>query len=161
LPIANLSQNLPQINIQKVICDPQLKTMSYCDQFSRCYAQAEVKLGWSEMSLGELDKRDADLGPTSRFGSARALDGYHGEPGRPGDVEVVRTLLDEVSGMGQLIEPCLVEVGARNEREPSVTAFVLLAQMPLSIHAFPRRGFVSADVFTCPDHLDDERIRGP
>lgn len=113
------------------------------------------------MSLGESDKRAADPGPTSGFGSERALARYHGEPGRPGDVEVVHTLLDEVPGMGKLIAPCLIEVGARNEEEPSVTAFVLLAPMPLSIHAFPRPGFVSADVFTCPDPLDDERIRGP
>jgi S-adenosylmethionine/arginine decarboxylase-like enzyme len=27
------------------------------------------------------------------------------------------------------------------------------------VHTFPRRRFVSADIFTCQDHMDQERIR--
>ena len=100
---------------------------------------------------------------TGRFGWHLALDGYGGEPGRLGDPEVVRAWLDELPdalGMSKLIEPCLIEVGARNQKDPGgVTGFVLVAQSHLSLHTFPRRGFVSADVFTCQDHLDHERIR--
>jgi S-adenosylmethionine decarboxylase len=101
-------------------------------------------------------------GPTGRFGLHLTLDGYHGEPERLGDAEVVRAWLDElpdVLGMNKLIQPCLVEVGAQNEKDPGgVTGFVLIAQSHLSVHTFPRRRFVSADIFTCQDHLDQERI---
>jgi S-adenosylmethionine decarboxylase len=102
-------------------------------------------------------------GPTGRFGLHLTLDGYHGEPERLGDPEVVRAWLDElpeVLGMNKLIRPCLVEVGAQNEKDPGgVTGFVLIAQSHLSVHTFPRRRFLSADIFTCQDHLDQERIR--
>ena len=111
----------------------------------------------------ELAKEDADLAPTGQFGLHLTLDGYRGEPGRLGSTAVVRAWLDEmpaVLGMTKLLEPCLIEVGARNEKDPGgVTGFVLIAQSHLCVHTFPRRGFVSADVFTCQDHLDQERIR--
>ncbi|MGH6897485.1 MAG: S-adenosylmethionine decarboxylase [Geminicoccaceae bacterium] len=100
---------------------------------------------------------------TGRFGWHLTLDGYRGAPGRLSDLEVVRAWLDELPdalGMSKLIEPCLIEVGARNDKDPGgITGFVLIAQSHLSVHTFPRRGFVSADVFTCQDRLDHERIR--
>jgi S-adenosylmethionine decarboxylase len=92
-----------------------------------------------------------------------SISGYLGRPQRLVDPEVVRAWLDEmpgVLGMDKLIEPCLIEVGARNDKDPGgITGFVLVAQSHLSIHTFPRRRFVSADVFTCQDDLDQDRIR--
>lgn len=116
------------------------------------------------MSLSKLHRQDlADSMPTCRFGWHLTLDGYGGEPGRLGDLEVVRAWLDElpdVLRMDKLIEPCLIEVGPRNVKDPGgITGFVLVAQSHLSVHTFPRRGFLSADVFTCHDRLDDECIR--
>jgi S-adenosylmethionine decarboxylase len=100
---------------------------------------------------------------TGTFGWHLTLDGYLGDPARLGDAGLIRRWLDEMPaalGMDKLIEPCLVEVGARNEKDPGgVTGFVLLAQSHLSLHTFPRRRFVSADVFTCQDRLDHEAIR--
>jgi S-adenosylmethionine decarboxylase len=100
---------------------------------------------------------------TVRFGWHLTLDGYGGEPPRRADLQVVRGWLEElpdVLGMSKLIEPCLIEVAARTEKDPGgITGFVLIAQSHLSVHTFPRRGFVSADVFTCQDHLDHGRIR--
>jgi S-adenosylmethionine decarboxylase len=114
------------------------------------------------MSSSERCARAAGA-PTGRFGLHLTLDGYRGEPERLGDPEVVRAWLDElpdVLGMQKLIEPCLVEVGARNEKDPGgVTGFMLIAQSHLSIHTFPRRRFLSADIFTCQDHLDHEQVR--
>lgn len=102
-------------------------------------------------------------GPTARFGWHLTLDGYGGDPDRLGDVEVIRGWLDAMPaalGMDKLLEPCLIEVGPRNPKDPGgVTGFVLVAQSHLSVHTFPRRGFLSADVFTCQDRLDHEGIR--
>jgi hypothetical protein len=39
-----------------------------------------------------------------------------------------------------------------------ITGFVLIAQSHLNIHTFPRRGFVSADAYTCQDRLDHASI---
>ena len=113
-----------------------------------------------------MDRRATDAayrGPTGRFGLHFTLDGYGGAPERLGDAEVVRAWLDElpaVLGMNKLIRPCLVEVGAQNEKDPGgITGFVLIAQSHLSVHTFPRRRFVSADIFTCQDHMDLDLIR--
>jgi S-adenosylmethionine decarboxylase len=116
------------------------------------------------MSNGAREGRKANIKVrTCRFGWHLTLDGYRGAPARLGDLEVVRAWLDglpDVLGMDKLIEPCLVEVGPRNEKDPGgITGFVLIAQSHLSIHTFPRRRFVSADVFTCQDGLDHEPIR--
>lgn len=106
---------------------------------------------------------EACCGPTGRFGLHLTLDGYGGAPQRLGDPELVRAWLDalpEALGMRKLIRPCLVEVDAQNEKDPGgVTGFVLIAQSHLSVHTFPRRRFLSADIFTCQDDLDHERIR--
>jgi len=116
--------------------------------------------------LGDNSLREDDAllaGPTTRFGWHLTLDGYRGDPARLGAVEVIRGWLDAMPaalGMDKLLEPCLVEVGARNPKDPGgVTGFVLVAQSHLSVHTFPRRRFLSADVFTCQDRLDHEGIR--
>jgi S-adenosylmethionine decarboxylase len=112
---------------------------------------------------GEHEHEPVYRGPTGRFGLHLTLDGYHGAPERLADPLVVRAWLDElpeVLGMHKLIQPCLVEVGALNDKDPGgVTGFVLIAQSHLSVHTFPRRRFVSADIFTCQDDLDQESIR--
>jgi S-adenosylmethionine decarboxylase len=103
------------------------------------------------------------VGPTTRFGWHLTLDGYRGDPARLGAVEVIRGWLEAMPaalGMDQLLAPCLVEVGPRNPKDSGgVTGFVLVAQSHLSVHTFPRRHFLCADVFTCQDRLDDEGIR--
>jgi S-adenosylmethionine decarboxylase len=101
-------------------------------------------------------------GPTGRFGVHLTLDGYRGNPERLADINLVHAWLDELPemlGMNKLIEPCLIEVGALSDKDPGgVTGFVLIAQSHLSVHTFPRRRFVSADIYTCQDHLDHGRI---
>lgn len=116
------------------------------------------------MSVSCLREHDAVYrGPTGRFGMHLTLDGYDGDPDRLVDAARARAWLDELPdllGMHKLIEPCLVEVGPLNEKDPGgVTGFVIIAQSHLSVHTFPRRRFVSADVFTCQDELDEDRIR--
>jgi S-adenosylmethionine decarboxylase len=110
-----------------------------------------------------LEESHASAERTGTFGWHLMLDGYRGDPARLGDAEVVRGWLNELPGalgMDKLIEPCLIEVGARNVKDPGgVTGFVLVAQSHLSLHTFPRRRFVSADIYTCQDHLDHEWIR--
>jgi S-adenosylmethionine decarboxylase len=112
---------------------------------------------------GLRDDHPPAVGRTGTFGWHLTLDGYLGDPARLGDAEVIRGWLEEMPaalGMDKLMAPCLVEVGPRNEKDSGgVTGFVLVVQSHLSLHTFPRRRFVSADVYTCQDHLDHESIR--
>lgn len=115
------------------------------------------------LSTGLREFGAAYRGPTGRFGLHLTLDGYRGAPARLGDPELVRAWLDrlpDVLGMRKLIEPCLVEVGPQGAKDPGgITGFVLIAQSHLSVHTFPRRRFVSADIFTCQDELDQDGVR--
>jgi S-adenosylmethionine decarboxylase len=62
--------------------------------------------------------------------------------------------------MHKLIEPMVVEVGELSDKDPGgLSGYVLIAESHISIHTFPLRGFVSADVYTCQNSLDAERIR--
>jgi S-adenosylmethionine decarboxylase len=61
--------------------------------------------------------------------------------------------------MHKLIEPFLVELGHHSAKDPGgVSGFVMIAESHISVHTFPLRGFVSADVYTCQNSLDTEQI---
>ena len=53
----------------------------------------------------------------------------------------------------------LIELGHHSPKDPGgVSGFVIIAESHISIHTFPLRGFVSADVYTCQNTLDTEQI---
>jgi S-adenosylmethionine decarboxylase len=96
------------------------------------------------------------------FGVHLTLDGYGGCPQLLADYDHVRACLDqlpEALGMHKLAEPFLIELGHHSPKDPGgVTGFVIIAESHISIHTFPLRGFVSADVYTCQNSLDTEAI---
>ncbi|MEM7023180.1 MAG: S-adenosylmethionine decarboxylase [Pseudomonadota bacterium] len=96
------------------------------------------------------------------FGVHLTLDGYGGSPELLSNAEHVRRCLSELPeqlGMHKLIEPMLVEVGEHSAKDPGgVSGFVMIAESHISVHTFSLRGFVSADVYTCQNCLETERI---
>ena len=109
------------------------------------------------------DILDAGIAGPAHFGVHLTIDGYGGSRERLADRAFVRARLDELPerlGMRKLAEPLLVEVGEQNSKDPGgVTGFVIIAESHISVHTFPLRGFVSADVYTCQNSLDTEAIR--
>jgi S-adenosylmethionine decarboxylase len=101
-------------------------------------------------------------GPTRHFGIHLTLDGYGGSPERLRDPASVRFWLEDVPallGMTKLAPPLLLEVGKQSEKDPGgLTGVVVIAESHISVHTFPLRGFVSADVYTCQNHLETERF---
>jgi S-adenosylmethionine decarboxylase len=54
----------------------------------------------------------------------------------------------------------VVEVNQLSDKDPGgLSGYVLIAESHISIHTFPLRGFVSADVYTCQNSLEADRIR--
>ena len=52
-----------------------------------------------------------------------------------------------------------MELGQLSPKDPGgVSGFVMIAESHISIHTFPLRGFISADVYTCQNSLEVERI---
>ena len=96
------------------------------------------------------------------FGVHLTLDGYGGCQHLLGDGKHVLACLNELPerlGMHKIAEPSLVELGDHSPKDPGgVSGFVMIAESHISIHTFPLRGFVSADVYTCQNSLDTERI---
>lgn len=103
-------------------------------------------------------------GPTdgAPFGLHLMLDGYGADPvllaDRPALLRLL-TVLPERLGMHRIAAPLVVEVGPKNRKDPGgLSGFVLIAESHISFHTFPRRRFVTLDVYTCQDDLDVEAV---
>jgi len=99
---------------------------------------------------------------TIQFGEHITLDGYHGNSLLLGDKETVESILrnlPEELGMHPLSEPFVISAPDNGLNDPGgYTGFVIIAESHISIHTFPKRGFVSADVYTCKNGMDKEAI---
>lgn len=127
-----------------------------------------LSAGLRSGGLLELDRNTAmapapNPAPAAGFGVHLTLDGYGGSRRWLADADHIRARLSELPellGMHKLIEPMVVEVGELSDKDPGgLSGYVLIAESHISIHTFPLRGFVSADVYTCQNSLDAERIR--
>jgi S-adenosylmethionine decarboxylase len=91
------------------------------------------------------------------------IDGYGGDPGRLADEDLVRALLDECPdeiGMTKIAPPYVCPYYPSAEGQSTdwgISGFVLIAESHLSVHTFPARGLVWADIFSCKG-FDAERV---
>ena len=91
------------------------------------------------------------------------IDGYGGNPGRLADENLVRALLDECPdeiGMTKIAPPFVCRYYPSTEGQSAdwgISGFVLIAESHLSVHTFPARGLVWADIFSCKG-FDAERV---
>lgn len=92
------------------------------------------------------------------FGEHLTIDGYGGDPDLLNNQALVTDLLSELPellDMHRLIEPQVVLAPENHEKDPGGwSGFVIIAESHISVHTFPRRGFVSADVYTCKNGID-------
>ena len=99
----------------------------------------------------------------SHFGEHVTYDGYGGDPDlldNRAEVEIALTDLVGVLNMTLLGGPEIYLASAREGKDPGGwTGTVVLQESHISVHTFPARGFVSADVYTCQNGLDVDTIR--
>ena len=100
--------------------------------------------------------------PAPGFGVHVTIDGYGGSRELLADRAQIETFLAELPErlcMHKIMEPAVLELGQLSPKDPGgVSGFVMIAESHISIHTFPLRGFISADVYTCQNSLDVERI---
>ncbi len=100
---------------------------------------------------------------TSNFGEHLMIDGYGGEPERLNDKDLVMLSLVELPhqlGMKRLSDPLVMEAPDNNIKDPGGwSGFVIIAESHISVHTFPKRKFVSIDIYTCTNGLDREFIK--
>ena len=99
---------------------------------------------------------------TEQFGVHLMFDGYGASPERLANRDMLRGLLQDLPhalGMHPICEPCVVEVGPLNRKDPGgLSGFVMIAESHISFHTFPARRFVSADVYTCQNDLNTQHV---
>lgn len=98
------------------------------------------------------------------FGAHLTIDGYKGDKAKLNDFALVFKSLDELPeklGMHKIITPyCVIAPPITEKDQGGISGFVMIAESHISIHTFPHKGFVSADIYTCQGDLDTEKISG-
>ena len=96
------------------------------------------------------------------FGEHLTIDGYGGNFEKLNDKELVFKCLNELPekiGMKKFAEPSIYHAAPSGKKDPGGwTGFVVVQESHISIHTFPARGFISADVYTCQNGLDIEFV---
>jgi len=86
------------------------------------------------------------------------LDGYGGDYAKLNDKDLVMLALVELPhqlGMKRLSDSLVLEAPDNDKKDPGGwSGFVVIAESHISVHTFPKRKFVSIDVYTCRNGLD-------
>jgi len=96
------------------------------------------------------------------FGEHYTLDGYMGSEDKLNDKGLVLGCLNELPEllqMKKLTEPEVYFAPGNSIKDPGGwSGFVVIEESHISVHTFPKRGFVSIDAYTCRNGLDTEFI---
>ncbi len=88
------------------------------------------------------------------------IDGYGGDPDQLADENAVRVILDRypgMMGMTKITQPTVLQYRGSKPEDWGVSGFVMIAESHISIHTFPERRLVWADIFSCKD-FDATRV---
>jgi len=97
------------------------------------------------------------------FGEHLMIDGYDGDPKKLDNKEIVLECLNELPTLVQMKKLSDPEVyfapGEKNSKDSGGwSGFVVIEESHISIHTFPKKGFVSIDVYTCRNGMDVDFI---
>ncbi len=96
------------------------------------------------------------------FGEHVTVDGYGGDYDKLNDKNLVfQCLLNlpEKLGMQRLSDPVIYFAEGNGEKDQGGwSGVVIIMESHISIHTFPDRGFLSADVYTCKNGMDTKII---
>ena len=80
------------------------------------------------------------------------IDGYGGDPEQLADENVVSAILDRYPtqmGMTKIAPPTVVRYKGTNPEDWGVSGYVMIAESHISMHTFPERRLIWADIFSC------------
>jgi len=96
------------------------------------------------------------------FGEHVTVDGYGGDYEKLNNEDLVLNCLNELPeklGMKKLSSPEIYFAKGNDIKDPGGwSGFVVIEESHISIHTFPAKGFVSADVYTCKNGMDTNFI---
>jgi S-adenosylmethionine decarboxylase len=82
------------------------------------------------------------------------IDGFHADPIRLDDLELIHQVLDTLPtemGMTKIMPPHATRYGGSQPGDAGVTGVVMIAESHIAIHTFPHKRFISVDVFSCKE----------
>jgi len=98
----------------------------------------------------------------AHFGEHVTVDGYNGNPDLLNSKDVLVSSIEElctILGMQKLSDISALSAPDNHIKDPGGwSGFVIVAESHISIHTFPKRRFVSADVYTCRNGIDADAI---
>lgn len=80
------------------------------------------------------------------------VDGFGGDPDQLADENEVRAILDrypEEMGMTKIAPPTVVRYRGTKPEDWGVSGYVMIAESHISLHTFPERCLIWADIFSC------------
>jgi len=89
------------------------------------------------------------------YGPHLVLDGYECDPMRLADLSSIYDFLDrapDIIGMTKIMPPYAFQFTPQPPRPPEdagISGFVIIAESHISIHTYPKRAYLSADIFSC------------
>lgn len=114
------------------------------------------------LSSSYRDLRDCAGSQDLSFGVHLMFDGYGCPESILNDINALEALLKRIPHdleMHPICELVVVSVGPNNRKDPGgLSGFVMIAESHISLHTFPKRGFVTADVYSCQNDLDVDRL---
>ena len=96
------------------------------------------------------------------FGPHLVFDGYGCPQRRLEDLDGLYRLLDQLPdqiGMTKIMPPYVFRHGEPGESACGVSGFVLIAESHISVHTFPARHYLNADVFSCEPFDVEDAVR--
>ncbi len=100
---------------------------------------------------------------TENFGEHFMLDGYYGEETRLNDKDLVLGCINDLVSkldMHKLAEPSIFFAPGNDQKDPGGwSAFVVIEESHISMHTFPKRGFLSMDAYSCKNGMNTSLIK--
>lgn len=97
------------------------------------------------------------------FGLHLMLEAYDCAPEVLKSEKLVLKILDDLPikiGMNKLAPPVVLKAEANSKRDPGGwTGFVIIQESHISVHTFIKRGFVTADVYSCKEFDAQKAIK--
>lgn len=96
------------------------------------------------------------------FGEHIMVDGYRGDAAKLNDGDLVRNSLLELCAllrMHALAPPLIANAPDSDFKDPGGwSGFLIISESHIALHTFPRRQFLSADVYSCRNGMAAEQI---
>tara|TARA_Y100000310_G_C20594410_1_gene769744 strand:- start:406 stop:789 length:384 start_codon:yes stop_codon:yes gene_type:complete len=93
-------------------------------------------------------------------GNHLLLEGYDGDFSSLANKDLIKEILSDLPnklGLTKISKPDVVRYNGEDKLEDGVSGMVLMAESHISIHTYPLKGFVVADVFSCKE-FDVDKI---